>query len=323
MPATVSFVIVNYNGEKLLPDCLRSVYAQTHPPNEVIVVDNASIDGSRNVLEQNASRIQSVPLAENVGFGEACNRGVKQSSGELIAVLNNDVALAPDWLKCLISAAKPPWDFWASQIRFQRIPERIDSAGDGMAVVGAGYKIGHGDLAEQHNQRREVFGPCAAAALYSRRLLEAVGGFDEDFFLIYEDADLNLRARLLGYRCLYVPEAQVLHRLNASIVSFSQTYVYFGHRNSEYVFWKNMPLGLLLLYLPERICFNLLSLSYFSFKGHFRTFVRAKLDVLRNAGILLGKRRRIQATRKVHGRQLRKLLDRNWLRYRRKRLFSP
>ena len=322
MAATVSFVIVNYNGETLLPDCLRSVFTQTRKPDEVIVVDNASTDGSRNLLKRNSSRIKIVSLAENVGFGEACNRGVERSCGELIAVLNNDVALASDWLQCLISAVEPPWDFWASQIRFQRIPERIDSAGDGMTVVGAGYKIGHGDLAQKHNRRREVFGPCAAAALYSKRLLEAVGGFDGDFFLIYEDADLNLRARLLGYRCLYVPEAQVLHRLNASIVSFSYTYVYFGHRNSEYVFWQNMPLGLLLLYLPERIFFNLLSLLFFSFKGRFRAFVRAKLDVLRNVGVLIRKRRRIQATRKLNSRQLRKLLDRNWLRYRRKRLFS-
>ena len=120
----------------------------------------------------------------------------------MIAILNNDVVLDPDWLKTLLNHDSQEWSLWASRIEFAAPPGVIDSAGDGMAVVGSAFKIGHGDPVDLHLETREVFGPCAAAALYRRSLLEAVGGFDPDFFLVYEDADLNFRARLMGFRCL-------------------------------------------------------------------------------------------------------------------------
>ena len=163
-----------------------------------------------------------------------------------------------------------------------------------------------------------MFGSCGAAALYSRRLLDAVGGFDPDFFLIYEDADLNVRARLQGFRCLYVPEATVLHQINSSIGTFSSTYVFYGHRNSEYVFWKNMPISLLLLYVPERLLFNLLCFLFFLFKGQGGSFVYAKIDFIRNLPRLMHKRKQVQTSRKLSTHEFRKLLSRNWFRNRRK-----
>ncbi len=192
----------------------------------------------------------------------------------------------------------------------------IDSAGDAMAVVGAAYKIGHGRDAGQYLERREVFGPCGAAALYRRDLLEEVGGFDSDFFLVYEDSDLNMRARLLGHRCLYVPGALVHHRVNQSIGQYSDTYVYYGHRNSEFLFWKNMPGSMLFRYLPERLFFNVLSLAYFTAKGRGGSFIRAKWDFVRRIGEIRAKRRAIQSSRKVSPRELRAMMDRNWLRHR-------
>jgi GT2 family glycosyltransferase len=150
-------------------------------------------------------------------------------------------------------------------------------------------------------------------------MLDRLGGFDSDFFLVYEDADLNMRACLMGYRCLYVPEAVVYHRVNFSIGTFSRTYVYYGHRNSEAVFWKNMPGPLLLRYLPERLLFNTISWVYFVFKGRGWTFLRAKFDFLTMLPSLSSKRRRIQREKVLSARQLRQKLDRNWLRYRRKK----
>jgi len=133
-----------------------------------------------------------------------------------------------------------------------------------------------------------------------------------------EDADLNMRARLRGFRCLYVPEAIVHHMVNRSIGTFSHTYVYFGHRNSEYLFWKNMPTPLLWRYIPERSLFNLLSFLYFLPKGRGFSFLRAKVDFLRNCSDTLEKRRMIQMERTLSTKDLHALLDRNWLRYRRK-----
>ncbi len=315
----MSVVVVNYNGEQFLQSCVDSILAQSSPPGEVIVVDNGSADRSLDILRSIGDvRLRVLPLADNVGYAAGCNAGIQECRGDLIAVLNNDVVLDPDWLKTLLDHDSQEWAFWASRVEFASPCGVIDSAGDGMAVVGSAFKIGHGDPVDQHLETREVFGPCAAAALYRRSLVEAVGGFDPDFFLVYEDADLNFRARLLGFRCLYVADARVLHRVNTSIGTFTDSYVFHGHRNSEFVFWKNMPTRLLLLYLPERALFNLLSLLFFVGKGRGTAFLRAKLEALRERRAVIEKRKKIQRSRTVSSREVRHCLERNWLKYRRK-----
>ena len=314
--ASVSIVIVNYNGERFLAPCLSSVLAQTHPFDEIILVDNASSDFSLALVRHRFPQVKIIQIQKNVGYAEGCNRGIAASTGDLVAVLNNDAVLHSLWLEKLLEHDHEPWGFWASLILFASEPEKIDSAGDAMAVVGAAFKIGHQQRAENRTEPREVFGPCAAAALYRRSLLEATGGFDSDFFLIYEDADLNFRARLLGFRCLFVPAAAAYHHVNSSIGSFSHTYVYYGHRNSEYVFWKTMPLALLLLYLPERLLFDLASFFYFLPKGRGLSFLGAKLDFLRNLVSVIRKRRGVQKSRVLTTGQVRRILVRNWLRNR-------
>lgn len=322
MIPTVTIVVVNYNGDLFVKDCLDSMFAQTHPPDEILVVDNASSDQSASLIRSAFPQAKLMSLRENIGYPGACNVGIRESKGELIAVLNNDLVLDPRWLECLLAENSDPWDFWASRILFSFDPSRVDSAGDGMAIVGTAYKVGHGDSASQHMKPREVFGPSAAAALYRRSLLESLGGFDPDFFLIYEDADLNMRARLQGHRCLYVPQATAFHRVNSSIGTFSHQYVFYGHRNSEYVFWKNMPGPLFLLYLPERMIFNMLAFLFFISKGRPGSFLQAKVNFLKNLPAVMRKRREIQRTRKLSTAQFQRLLERNWLKYRRKAVVS-
>ncbi|HSR49195.1 MAG TPA: glycosyltransferase family 2 protein [Acidobacteriota bacterium] len=313
MSPNVSLIVINYNGMAWIDDCLRSIMEQDRPAQEVVVVDNASSDGSAERVARQWPQVRLLQLSRNVGFAAACNRGIKAASGELVGILNNDLILARDWLKALLQEVRPPWDLWASRIVLASQPARLDSAGDGMGVVGAAYKHGHGQPASQYSQSREVFSPCAAAALYRRSLLEKLGGFDEDFFLIYEDADLGFRARLAGHRCYYAAGAEVRHRVNASIGRLSESYVYYGRRNSSYLFWKNMPWPLLLLYLPERFLFECLAAGYFTLKGRGWTVLRAKFDVLRNFPALMRKRRKVQALRTVSAGRLRRQLTRNWL----------
>lgn len=319
MPPKVSFVIVNYNGADCLSGCLDSVFGQTRLPDEVLVIDNHSSDGSAAIAANRRSPVlRLVQLNSNVGYPAACNIGIGEAGGDLVAILNNDIRLDPDWLRALLARDRPQWDFWASRIVFAFDPSRIDSAGDGMAVIGAAYKRGHGQSADRYEAEAEVFGPCGAAALYRRELLVETGGFDEDLFLIHEDGDLSFRARLLGFRCLFVPEARVIHQVNSSIGTLSETYVYYGHRNSEIVFWKNTPGPLLALFLPERLLFDLLCLIYFAKAGRAAPFLRAKWDFLKGLGETWRKRKRIQATRRLGSAATRRLLDRNWLRHRRK-----
>jgi GT2 family glycosyltransferase len=122
----------------------------------------------------------------------------------------------------------PEAGFAASKMLYYDNPEIIDRAGDSYTRAGAGEWI---------------FGACAGAALYRTRMLRDTGIFDEDFFLLYEDVDLSFKAQLKGYKCLYVPEAIVHHKASSSIIYDSPTSVYYGHRNLEWVYIKNMPAG--------------------------------------------------------------------------------
>ncbi len=310
---SVAAIIVNYNGNETIRECLQSLRSQSVLFSETVVVDNDSPDRSWEGLEEDFPGIKLIRLPNNSGFPAACNTGIRHSTSELVAILNNDITLDPDWLRNMMSRVTPEWDFWASRVIFAESPGLIDSAGDGMTVIGAAYKKGHGQPVGLFEQGAETFGACAAAALYRRELLNLLGGFDEDFFLIYEDADLGFRARLMGGRCLYVPQAKVYHRVNYSIGTFSRNYVYYGQRNSETLFWKNMPAPLLLLYLPERLLFNLAALFYFSVKGRLFSFLRAKVDFLLAFPGIMKKRKKLQQSRKLSPGELRPMLDRNWI----------
>ena len=125
MSTQVTFVIVNYNGERFIQTCLDSILAQSRPPDEIILVDNASCDRSPLLVRERFPQVELILLAENIGFPAACNRGIHQASGDLIAILNNDVALDPHWLESLLEQDMEPWDFWASQILFAFDPGRI------------------------------------------------------------------------------------------------------------------------------------------------------------------------------------------------------
>jgi hypothetical protein len=320
VPTKVSAIIINYNGSDVLEPCIDSLLGQTVSFDEITVVDNASTDDSCSFIPQKHPDIRLIQLGTNEGYAAAANLGIRNSDSELVAILNNDLMLDPDWLEKMLKHATDPWSFWASKIVFSSRPDRVDSAGDGMAVIGSGFKIGHGEPENLHHENREVFGPCGAAGLYRKDMLEELGGFSEEFFLIYEDADLNFRARLRGHRCILVSAAKVRHRVNLNIGTFSPTYVFYGHRNSEIVFWQNMPLKLLILYLPERLLFNLFSLFFFTYKGRGASFVSAKLAFLKIFPQIARRRRQIQSERVISTSELSRVLERNWLKYRIKKV---
>ena len=325
-PPAVSIVIVNWNAKELTARCLASLRAQTFRDFEVVVVDNGSSDGSAEALRQEFPEVELIALRENRGFAGGSNAGIRRAHGRYIALLNNDAEADPRWLEELIKAAEahPEMSFFASKMVLYDCRERLDSAGDYYSIAGTAGKRGHLDRANRrkYNHTKEVFGACGGAALYRRELLEDVGLFDEDFFLAHEDTDLNFRAQLRGYRCLYVPTAVVYHRLSATIRPMSERYVYYGHRNLEYVYVKNMPGLLLGLTLPLHIVDELLSFGFFLLQGQGGAFLRAKWDVLRVLPKLIRKRREIQRTRQVGLLRIASLLEWRWLCFKARRLLQ-
>ena len=241
MPS-ISVIIPNYNGRAHLPDCLEALRAQNFRDFETILVDDGSSDGSAEWVRRHYPEVQVLELSRNRGWAAAVNRGLRLAAGRNIALLNNDTRADPGWLEALAEAAAayPEFSFFASKIRLWDRPNFLHTAGDLYGVDGIPRNRGAWEEDRgQYDQASEVWGPCGAAAVYRRSLLEEVGGFDERLFMYLEDVDLAWRAQLRGYRCRFVPQAVVYHKVSATGGGTLASY-YVG-RNTLLVLWKNMP----------------------------------------------------------------------------------
>ena len=192
--------------------------------------------------------------AANRGFAGGGQRGDRRrSSCEYVALLNNDMELEPGWLAELVAAldADPGAGSAASKLRMLREPGLLDGAGDLVTWYGATWRRGHGEPDRgQYDAPGVVASPCAGAALYRRRALEEVGGFDERFFAYLEDADWGLRSQLAGWRCLWVPSAVAYHLGGATSRRMGDLETELIARNTLALVLKSFPAARLLAWSP-------------------------------------------------------------------------
>ena len=220
----VSVTIVTHNSEPVVARCLDSVLAQDWPSLEIVVVDNASQDRTRALLDAYGNRLRVIPNAENSGFAAAQNQAIRQTKGDWVLALNPDVLLEPNFVSTLVRGGTLDERIGTVCGKLLRalpgleIPaeRQLDSAGIFFTPTFRHFDRGfHGPDGEQYSQPAYVFGATAAAALYRRSMIEdiSVEGefFDEDFFFYREDADVSWRGQLQGWRCLYLPEAGAYH----------------------------------------------------------------------------------------------------------------
>jgi GT2 family glycosyltransferase len=311
----VSIIIVTWNGRRFLDDCLAAVAAQTRVNAETILVDNASTDGTVEHVRERYPWVRLVPLPENAGFSGGNNAGAREARGRLLAFLNNDTVADAGWLRALQDAIDERSGFVlaASRIVYMHDAGIIDSAGDGMLRWGGAFKRLHGAPAETAGDAREVFGVCGAAFLLPKAVFDELGGFDEDFFASHEDVDLSYRARLLGYRCRYVPAAVVRHHGSATLGRASAFAVYQGQRNLEWVYVKNTPLAILLRTLPGHLLYGAAALIHFTRGGRAGAFLHGKASALAGLPRMWRKRAAVQRTRRVGARTIWAQLDSGWL----------
>ncbi|NBW86060.1 MAG: glycosyltransferase family 2 protein [Planctomycetia bacterium] len=304
----VTVVVVNFNGGTHVLRCLEGLAAQARPPDAVVLLDNASTDGSllacRTLVaaeERLASRTRIEPLPVNIGFAAACNRGLVGADTEFVALLNPDAVAETAWLEQLLQAAdRHPHcaAFGCRQMRDGQ-PGILDGIGDRYHVSGLAWREAHGRrLRDDDLVPREIFSACAAAALYRRAAVVAVGGFDEGFFCYCEDVDLGFRLRLAGHHAWYVPDAVVHHVGGVSSGGpASAAAAYYGHRNLVWAFVKNMPAPLLACFLPAHLLHTMIAWVRLARRGQGRLFVRSKWDALRGLADCWRKRQVVQASR--------------------------
>src|SRR5277367_6498511 len=220
----VSVTIVTYNSGRFIKRCLESVLAQRYSNKEIIVVDNASTDGTVDILEQFDGQCQIVYNDENIGFAAAQNQAIQMSGGEWVLTLNPDVLLLPNFIQSLVDAGQfdprvgTVCGKLLSILASFDLPEKpkVDSTGIYFTPMLRHLDRGSQEVDNGHYLNFEyVFGATAAAALYRRQMIEdtSIDGefFDPDFFVYREDADVAWRAQLMGWRCLYTPSARGYH----------------------------------------------------------------------------------------------------------------
>jgi GT2 family glycosyltransferase len=250
----ISVIIVNWNRRELLRACLESLARQTGADFEIIVVDNGSTDGSLPMLRGDfAGQVRLIENRDNRGFCAANNQGFAAARGDYFALLNNDAEADPRWLAALRCAflRGPEVGMAASKVLVWEDPGTIDKVGHLIYPDGQNRGRGTGERdAGQYDTIEEALWPDGCAAMYKREMLEQIGGFDEDFFAYADDAELGLRARIAGWRCLYVPEAVVRHHRGATLGVASVRRLTLIERNRILLAAKLFPWSLLWLNVP-------------------------------------------------------------------------
>ncbi len=240
----VSIVIVSYNGLEVLRPCLESLRALTYPRADVVVVDNGSDDGTADFVTSSFPAVQFIRLAENTGFARGNNIGIKHATGEFVFILNNDAEVSSEVIDELIRFMEehPDVGMVCPKVVKYDEPSQVDSLGLATYRDGMPRGLGRGESAALHRGAIEILFPSGCACLCRREVLEDVGLFDEDFYLLLEDADLGWRVRMAGWRCFCVPTAVVRHRYSTTIGPYSMMKAYYVERNRIWVAIKNFPL---------------------------------------------------------------------------------
>jgi len=310
----VSFIVVTYNSEQYIADCLHSIENLSYDDREIIVVDNVSRDNTVQIIETTFKNVTLIKSENNIGFAGGCNTGYTHATGEFIALVNPDVILDKDWLVQLLSYATNPLYiqvgiFASKMINVHSDPPVIDSAGDGYSTALKGFKRGEGENISFYDKSEYIFGACAGAALYRRDMIREIGFLDKDFFLLFEDTDYNFRAQLAGWKAAYVPTAIAHHKVRSSIGHLSDTAAYYNLRNSELVKIKNVPLTIFIRCIHWFLIEKVAEFIYYAIRhGYITPYFKAKMDVLKMLPRTLKKRSEIMKTKTVSNEYLMSIL---------------
>jgi GT2 family glycosyltransferase len=294
---SISIVIPNWNGRRWLPACLAAIRGQHRVPDEVIVVDNGSSDGSAQYLAAEHPSVRVIELGSNTGFAHAANRGLETAVCELVALVNTDVVLAEDWLERMTGVLDRDEGAASAACKMLSLedPTEIYDAGDVLRRDGVCEQRGRFTRDDgRWDTPGEVFGACAGAAIFRRSAVFDVGGFDEDFFAYLEDVDLAMRLRLAGWRCRYEP-AVALHAGEGSSHQLRGGHTALVQRNTLLLVAKAFPPR----WLPF-VGYRQLGWAWHAWREHrLRRHLRATASALPLLPAMLRDRRRLRVAARV------------------------
>ncbi len=297
----LSVIIVTWNGRRFLDACLRAVTAQLHPDDEIIVVDNGSIDGTTVWLRHAWSAVRLVALPANLGFAGGVNVGLRVARGDLLLLLNNDAFVEPGCVPALVEALRdhPRSGAVAGVLTFDHRPDLVASAGITACRNGLALDLWTGRAVQSLPAAPQpVMGASGGLALYRRMMLDDIGLMAPDFFNYLEDVDLAWRAQLRGWECLVVPAARARHIYSATGGQGSPLKQRLLGRNRLRAIIRCFPSGVLRSCLPDILAYDTMALAYAALARQ-PAMIAGRIEALRDRAQLLRERRAIQARRTV------------------------
>jgi N-acetylglucosaminyl-diphospho-decaprenol L-rhamnosyltransferase len=301
MAPAVAVVVVCHDSAEEAPATLRALRAQLEPDDEVVVVDNDSGDGTPSIVRQADPRATVIETGRNLGFAGGCHVGARASQAPLLLFLNPDAVPAPGCIDALraIAAERPEWAAWQALVLLAD-GVRVNTAGNLVHWLGFGWAGGMGrPVGEIDGSPHEVGFASGAALVIRRETWDAVGGFDERYFMYGEDLDLSLRLRLRGWGVGVVPAARVAHDYAFAKGDYKWFYL---ERNRWWTLLGAYPGRLLLVIAPALALFEL-ALLIVAWRGAWLgAKLRAQVAVLRSLPAMLARRRVIQQTRRIDAR---------------------
>ncbi len=293
----VSVIIPNYNGKHYLKVCLDSLRRQTYQDFQTILVDNGSQDGSREYIQENYPEVQMIALKENTGFCGAVNTGIRASKTPYVLLLNNDTETEPEFVENLVKAVKRKPEIFSVQAKMIQMHDktRMDDGGNFYCALGWAFAEGKGKPEREYREEKKIFSSCAGAAIYSRKILDKIGLFDEVHFAYLEDMDICYRAMLRGYENWFCPGARVYHVGSGTSGSrYNLFKVRYSSRNNVYLAYKNMPILQLIWNVPLLCLGFLIKALFFTAKGYGGEYIKG----LKN-GIEISKQNRDKKVRGI------------------------
>lgn len=277
----VTVVIPNYKGKQYLLSCVESIYENTDQEVEILIVDNASQDGSTEQVQEKYPQIRTVFLEKNYGFCRAVNLGIREAKTPYVFLLNNDTLVCPHAIDFLSKVLKENPMAFSAEAKMIQYHDRtkIDSAGTFYNALGWAFARGKDRSVEKYNHTGKTFATCGGAALYRRDIFDEIGYFDEAHFAYLEDVDIGYRAKIAGYRNLYVPESNIIHVGSAASGSRHNEFkVRLSARNNLYLIYKNMPVLQILLNLPLLLAGFLVKYLFFLKKGLGAIYLKGLME---------------------------------------------
>jgi len=313
----VSVVIPHWNGVEVLSECLESLSETKYPNMEIIVVDNASTDGSPDWVSLNFPQVQLIENDQNYGYAGGCNRGAKIAEGEYLVFLNNDTIQDHHWLDSLVDFMNLNSNVAAVQPKILNFFERTKfdyagGAGGWLDLLGYPFARGRVFLEQeedkgQYDTIRPIFWASGTALMVRKSDFESANRFDETFFAHQEEIDLCWKFRLMGKETWAVPDAIIYHKNAVTLPMFSRQKQYLNHRNSLLMVLCNYSLPLTLYITPIRLALELVALVYSLFcldMNHFVGIIQSLFWVVTHPHVIWKRRRIIKRIRKVNDKQV-------------------